>query len=219
MRYVREVKELGDPDLIIIPGTKNTMDDLLWMRQNGLEAQILKYAASGRPVLGVCGGYQMLGEQLFNPQKLEGETEYLRGMGLLPVDTTFTPAKSRTRVKGTVQSEPFAGLHLDAYEIHMGVSEVRGEPFCALDNGKMDGCCRGNVWGTYLHGLFDTGELAEAMIRYLAERKGLDPGKIEIIPRETYVQQQYDILAEGVRKALDMERIYEIMDRYEIREK
>lgn len=216
VRYVREVKELGDPDLIILPGTKNTMDDLLWLRQCGMEAEILKYAASGKPVLGVCGGYQMLGEQLFNPQRLEGDTEYLRGMGLLPVDTTFTPEKSRTRVQGTVQALPFEGIRLDSYEIHMGVSEVRGEPFCLLDEGRTDGCHQRNVYGTYLHGLFDTGTLAEALIRHLAERKGLDPGKIRVIPHEEYVQEQYDKLAEGVRTALDMDKIYEIMDRYEI---
>ena len=219
VRYVRDVKELGAPDLIILPGTKNTMDDLLWLRQNGLEAEILKYASAGGLVLGVCGGYQMLGQQLFNPERLEGDTEYLRGMGLLPVDTTFTPQKSRTRVQGTVQAAPFEGIRLDSYEIHMGVSQVHGDPFCALDGGSFDGCHAGNVYGTYLHGLFDTGSLAEALIRHLAERKGLDPGKIEVIPHETYVQQQYDKLAEGVRAALDMEKIYEIMDRYEIQEK
>ncbi len=217
VRYVRNVKELGDPDLIIIPGTKNTIDDLLWMRQNGLEAEILKYAAAGGPLLGVCGGYQMLGQHLFDPQKLEGSTEYLRGMGLLPVETTFTAEKTRTRVKGTVQAAPFQGIVLDGYEIHMGISQVEGDPFCTLDNGHADGCHAGNVYGTYLHGLFDTGRLAEAMIRELARRKGLDPGKIEIMPHEEYVQQQYDILADGVRRALDMEKVYEIMDRYEIR--
>ena len=216
VRYVREVKELGNPDLIILPGTKNTMDDLLWLRQSGLEASILKYAAAGNPVLGVCGGYQMLGEQLFNPDRLEGETEYLKGMGLLPVDTVFTADKSRTRVQGTVQAPPFAGARLDGYEIHMGVSTVHGDPFCSLSNGKEDGCCKGNVFGTYLHGLFDTGELTEVLIKWLAESKGLDPGEMQIIPHETYVQQQYDKLAEGVRKALDVDKIYEIMDRYEI---
>lgn len=159
----------------------------------------------------------MLGQHLFDPQKLEGSTEYLRGMGLLPVETTFTAEKTRTRVKGTVQAAPFQGIVLDGYEIHMGISQVKGEPFCTLDNGHADGCHAGNVYGTYLHGLFDTGRLAEAMIRELARRKGLDPGKIEIMPHEEYVQQQYDILADGVRRALDMEKVYEIMDRYEIR--
>jgi adenosylcobyric acid synthase len=137
-------------------------------------------------------------------------------MGLLPVDTVFTADKSRTRVQGKVKAEPFAGVQLDGYEIHMGVSTVKGDPFCHLSNGKEDGCCKGNVFGTYLHGLFDTGELTETLIRWLAERKGIDPGEMTIIPHETYVQQQYDILAEEVRKVLDMDKIYEIMDRYEI---
>ena len=218
VRYVREVRDLGDPDLIIIPGTKSTMDDLLWMRQNGLEAQVLKHAAAGKPVLGVCGGYQMLGEQLFNPDGYEGKTAYLKGMGLLPVDTLFTADKSRTRVQGEVKAEAFAGVQLDGYEIHMGVSTVKGDPFCHLSNGKDDGCVSGNVFGTYLHGLFDTGELTETLIRWLASRKGIDPGEMKIIPHEVYVQQQYDILADAVRKVLDMDKIYEIMDRYEIAE-
>lgn len=216
VRYVKDVKELGHPDLIILPGTKNTMDDLLWLRQSGLEAEILKYAAAGGLVLGVCGGYQMLGEQLFNPEKLEGSTEYLRGMGLLPVDTTFTADKSRTRVQGTVAAEPFAGVHIDSYEIHMGRSDVHGDPFCKLDNGLTDGCHKENVYGTYLHGLFDTGEMTEALISHLARAKGLDPSTFEAYSHEEYVQQQYDILADAARKALDMDKIYAIMDRYDI---
>ena len=161
----------------------------------------------------------MLGEQLFNPDHYEGKTEYLKGMGLLPVDTVFTADKSRTRVQGEVKAEQFAGVKLDGYEIHMGVSTVKGDPFCVLDNGKTDGCCKGNVFGTYLHGLFDTGELTETLIRWLASGKGIDPGEMEIIPHDVYVQQQYDILADGVRKVLDMDKIYEIMDRYEIADK
>ena len=155
-----------------------------------------------------------------DPDHYEGKTEYLKGMGLLPVDTVFTADKSRTRVQGTVQATQFAGVQLDGYEIHMGVSTVKGDPFCELTDGttdrKTDGCVRGNVFGTYLHGLFDTGELTETLIRWLAQRKGIDPGEMQIIPHEVYVQQQYDILAEGVRKVLDIGKIYEIMDRYEI---
>lgn len=227
VRYVKDVAELGQPDLIILPGTKNTMDDLLWLRQSGLEAEILKYASSGGAggtgglVLGVCGGYQMLGQQLFNPEKLEGETEYLRGMGLLPVDTTFTADKSRTRVQGTVVCKPFQGVRVDSYEIHMGRSEVHGEPFCKLDgqgsDGESvltDGCHKGNVYGTYLHGLFDTGEMTEALIGHLAKAKGLDPDSFEAYSHEEYVQKQYDILADAARKALDMDKIYAIMDEY-----
>ena len=206
------------------------MDDLLWLRQSGLEAEILKYAAAGGLILGVCGGYQMLGEQLFNPEKLEGDTEYLRGIGLLPVDTTFTADKSRTRVQGTVACEPFAGVRIDSYEIHMGRSEVHGDPFCVLDQPdsesdartegctapRTDGCHKGNVYGTYLHGLFDTGEMTEALIGVLAKAKGIDPGAFEGHSHEEYVQQHYDILADAARKALDIDKIYEIMEKYDI---
>lgn len=215
VRYVKTVKELGHPDLIMLPGTKNTMDDLVWLRESGMEAEILKYAAAGMPIMGICGGYQMLGEQLFNPEKLEGDRNYLRGMGLLPVDTVFTPDKSRTRVKGIVKAEPFEGAAVDGYEIHMGRSDVRGEAFCILEDGRAEGCCKGNVYGTYLHGLFDTGEMVSSVIGSLAEAKGISIGEFEAHTHEEYVQSQYDKLAEEVRKSLDMERIYKVMEDYE----
>ena len=190
------------------------MNDLLWMRQNGIEAAVKKLASSGTPVLGVCGGYQMMGWELSDPQRIEGRSEYVRGMELLPVRTVFDSNKTRTRYRAQVKAEPFRGAELDGYEIHMGKTTVQGEPFCVFDDGRADGCCRGNAFGTYLHGLFDTGELTEKLAEYLCGRKGIDYCRAEPVSRTSYVQQQYDILAESVRKALDMERIYDIMDRY-----
>ncbi|MDD6154486.1 MAG: cobyric acid synthase [Eubacteriales bacterium] len=213
VRYVREAKKLGEPDLIIIPGTKNTMDDLVWMRESGLENQILKLHAKGTPVLGVCGGYQMLGRELHNPDHTEGNREELHGMGLLPTETTFTPKKTRTRFHADVTAEPFAGAELDGYEIHMGVTTVDGKPFDTLENGEPEGCIDGDVFGTYLHGLFDTGELTEKLADYLAKRKGLDISDIKPVSHAEYKEQQYDLLAEGVRQALDMDKIYEILDK------
>lgn len=215
VRFVKTRKELGHPDLIILPGTKSTMDDLLWLRQSRLEAGILKHAASGKPVIGICGGYQMLGEQLLNPEKPEGEIECLRGMGLLPVDTTFTPDKSGTRVCATVKAEPFAGVSVEGYEIHAGESEVHGEPFCLLDNGEKEGCHKDNVYGTYLHGLFDTGEMTTALIQYLAGLKGIDTDGFEGHSHKDYAERQYDKLAESVRAVLDMNRIYKVIEDYE----
>ena len=109
---------MGHPDLIILPGTKNTMEDLLWLRQSGMEAVILKAAAADTPVLGVCGGYQMLGCTLRDPNGTEGGTpgRVLRGLGLLPIDTTFTEEKTRTRVQATVLPDSLAGAQLDGYE-------------------------------------------------------------------------------------------------------
>ena len=219
VRYVDNPTDLGSPDLIILPGTKSTTADLLWLRQNGLENAILKAADRDTPVLGVCGGYQMLGERLEDPNGLEGEYPSLRGLGLLPVDTVFTPEKSRTRVQGEVLADAFAGATLDGYEIHMGVSQVKGDHFCRLENGGYDGCWQGNVFGTYLHGLFDTGEMADRLMSWLCARKGIDAGEFQAVPHEIYVQQQYDRLADLAGEALDVEKIYGIMERYKERKR
>ena len=104
VRYVKNAQELKDPDMIVLPGSKNTISDLLWMRQNGLEAAILKQAGSGKVVFGICGGYQMLGETLSDPLGLE-TSGTVRGMGLLPIDTVFMEEKTRTRVTGTFLTE------------------------------------------------------------------------------------------------------------------
>lgn len=211
VRYVQTAAELKNPDIVIIPGTKSTMDDLLWMRQNGIETAIQKLADAGTPVFGVCGGYQMMGKKLFDPEHIEGRIEEMRGMELLPVETVFTKDKTRTRFKAEVKAGEFAGAKLDGYEIHMGVSKVLGEPFLTLENGCDDGCVCGTNFGTYLHGLFDTGELTERLAKYLCLRKDIDYSEAAPISHSDYVETQYDILADGVREALDMKKIYEVM--------
>ena len=211
VRYVSNAHELGAPDLILLPGTKNTVDDLLWLRQCGLETALLKLAAKGTPVLGVCGGYQMLGQTLDDPTGSEsGRQQTLRGLGLLPTRTVFSEQKRRAQVKATVAA-PFAGAELEGYEIHTGVTEAEGEPFAHYPDGGREGCVQGNVFGTYLHGLFDTGTLTEALAGWLCRRKGIDPSDAALIPMEEYRRQQFDILADGVRGALDMDAVYAAM--------
>ena len=210
-RYVQSAEELHNPDMVIIPGTKSTMDDLLWMRQNGIESAIQKLASSGTPVLGVCGGYQMMGEKLQDPHHIEGDLEEMHGMGLLSTETTFTQIKTRTRFTADVKAKDFEGAKLDGYEIHMGESIVKGDPFLTLENGKDDGCACGTNFGTYLHGLFDTGELTEKLVKYLCDRKGIKYSEAAPISHSAYVEKQYDILADGVRAAMDFDKIYKIM--------
>ena len=213
VRYVQRVRQLGTPDLVILPGTKNTMDDLRWLRESGLEACILKLAAKGTPVLGVCGGYQMLGHTLADPDGEESGTPCtLPGLGLLPTDTVFNAEKHLSQTNATVEAIPFAGSKLTGYEIHAGRTTVAGSPFCILSDGTPEGCVQANVFGTYLHGLFDTGELAEKLTAFLCKRKGLDPAGTQLIPMEQYRQQQFDKLADGVRAALDMNAVYAAMD-------
>ena len=212
LRYVDQVSDLHRPDMILLPGTKSTIADLRWLRQSGLEAAILKAADAGTLIFGVCGGYQMLGQTLDDPTGSEsGRPQTLRGLGLLPTRTVFSEQKRRAQVKATVAAAPFAGAELEGYEIHTGVTEAEGEPFAHYPDGGREGCVQGNVFGTYLHGLFDTGTLTEALAGWLCRRKGIDPSDAALIPMEEYRRQQFDILADGVRGALDMDAVYAAM--------
>ena len=215
VRYVDRAGGLGAPDLVVLPGTKSTMADLLWLRENGLEAAIRKLAAAGTPVLGVCGGYQMLGELLEDPEGVESAQGSLRGMELLPCRTVFAGKKTRTRIRARAEG-PFAGARLEGYEIHMGVTEVRGAPFCRLEDGREDGredgCRSGNVFGTYLHGLFDSGELTEKLAAWLCARKNIPAEAAVPVSHRAYQERQYDLLAAELRKALDMEALWQIVD-------
>ena len=212
VRYADSPRRLGTPDLIILPGTKNTMDDLRWLRESGLEPLVQKLASRGTPVLGVCGGYQMLGEELSDPAGEEsGAPCCLPGLGLLPASTVFSAEKRLSQSTGQALAEPFAGAALTGYEIHAGRTQVMGKPFCRLADGSPEGCVQGNVFGTYLHGLFDTGELTEKLTAFLCRKKGIDPADARLIPMEEYRQQQFDLLADGVRAALDLNAVYAAM--------
>lgn len=224
LRYVHHVSELKNPDMIIIPGTKNTMDDLKWMRQNGLEAAILKAASSGTVIFGVCGGYQMLGETLSDPEGVEAGGK-MAGMGLLPMDTVFKGDKTRTRVKGRVKNlsgdlKELSGTEIEGYEIHMGETFLKGDakPFSEIrdfvkeDKKKDDGAFKGNVYGTYVHGFFDREEAAEGVVKSLGMKKGIDTSRITGVDFKAFKESQYDILAQTVRENMDMERVYQILE-------
>ena len=215
VRYVSSADALCAPDLVILPGSKSTAADLLWLRETGMEAAIQSLAAAGTPILGVCGGYQMLGQRLHDPDGVEcaGTVE---GLGLLPCETVFSSEKRRTRRQAVVLAAPFAGAALEGYEIHNGRTEVHGAaPFCRFSDGSADGAALGNVFGTYLHGLFDTGSLTVALANWLAARRGLTIPEAEPQPRAAYRQRQYDLLADAVRASLDMKKIYEAMEAYD----
>lgn len=214
VRYVSGTQTLGRPDVVILPGTKSTLDDLVWLRENGLEAAILKLATAGVPVMGICGGYQMLGRTLSDPEGTEGGVPgaVVRGLGLLPVDTVFCAQKTRTRVEARALAGPFAGARLEGYEIHMGQTRVEGEPFCRLEDGRAEGCAAGHVYGTYLHGLFDTGEATARLADLLCKTKGIDPAGAAPLSHRAFQEREFDRLAEAVRAALDMDAIYRMME-------
>lgn len=217
LRYVSSARQLGNPDVVILPGTKNTMDDLRWLRQSGLEAAVLKFAASGGAVVGICGGYQMMCASISDPDGVESGGA-LRGMGLFAADTVFQGEKSRTRVDGVVQNaagifEALNGAAFSGYEIHMGKTDGQTDFARLTESGteKLDGIARGNLWGSYVHGIFDSGTFAQKFVSCLLAAKGLDAAQ-GVEDYDAYKQRQYDILADGVRAGLDIRKIYEILE-------
>ena len=223
LRYVKNVNELKNPDMIILPGTKNTMEDLLWLRQNGLEAAVLKKAAEGKVIFGICGGYQMLGETLSDPEHVEAGGE-IKGMGLLPMHTVFKESKTRTRVQGRFPKvegilHTLMGVQLEGYEIHMGESTLSqgAESLTEITDmvkqeSKMDGAYCKNVYGSYVHGIFDKEDVAKKVVEGLGEQKGIDVSNMAGVNFAEFKETQYDKLAEGLRKHLDMKKIYEILE-------
>ncbi|MBR2591128.1 MAG: cobyric acid synthase [Clostridia bacterium] len=205
LRYVRERAQFGNPDMVILPGSKSTIADLKWLRQSGLEGEILRFAAKGNPVFGICGGLQMLGMRISDPLGSEGGGS-IEGMGLLPFETVFNAQKTRKQTTGTFAGvkgmfSSLNGLCFKGYEIHMGQSGA----------GK-DVLQSGNVYGSYIHGIFDENGIAETIVRALYERKGLSFSPDAPFDLHAYKESQYDQLAAAVRAALDMEFIYKILE-------
>ncbi|MDD7641193.1 MAG: cobyric acid synthase [bacterium] len=245
LRYVERSSQLGTPDLILLPGTKNTMDDLRWLRTSGMEAVIQKAHADGSILFGICGGYQMLGKRLSDPAHVEAGGE-LAGLGFLPQQTVFTKEKTRTQVRGRIGQIQGAlagmtGCEIEGYEIHMGETTAcagadTAEKVCAgaEANGsktdrsvplqkltvltdeltgetKTDGAFTDNVYGTYVHGIFDAEGMVPALVRSLAARRGIDLDQIEGLSLAEYREKQFDLLAAALREHLDMEYIYRVV--------
>mgnify|MGYP002991407964 CR=1 FL=1 len=208
LRYVERARDLRAPDMIVLPGTKSTIADLRWLRQSGLEAAIKKATSGGTLVFGVCGGYQMLGRHISDPEQVEaaGITE-IDGMGLLPGKTVFEGAKVQTQTSGVFSGvegllSALNGKRYAGYEIHMGRSEeARGALFSM-----------GNVYGSYVHGIFDEQEVADTILKALCTKKGVSFESLGTFDARAYKERQYDLLADAVRAGLDMPLIYRILN-------
>ena len=225
VRWISDAAQLREPDLVIIPGTKSTMADLEWMRDRGLDRAIQQRRASGTPVLGICGGFQMLGMELVDEHGVEARGT-MRGLGLLPTIAVFAPEKTTRRVVARVEqstalwnandvTEP-----IDGYEIHAGqlvLSEVAGayaRPFAvqSVMSEYPDGCTSsdGLVVGTYMHGLLENDALRYAMLVQLARRKGRT---FVPLTKSTSPTRAIDMLADCVRDSIDMDAIAAMVDR------
>jgi adenosylcobyric acid synthase len=220
LRFVRLHEALGNPDVIIIPGTKSTIKDMLALKQSGMDKSILDCHQKGSAIFGVCGGFQILGSKIHDPEHAESDMESIEGLGLLDYETVFRPIKTTTLSEGV---ERIFGSKVKGYEIHMGEAQVRNEESAFIDlnirNGKayqgIDGIVnkKKSVFGTYMHGIFDSKEFTASFINHIRQRKGLEVKKYENVPDYWECkEQQYDKLAEVVRNSLDMKKVYEILE-------
>ena len=221
VRYVKRASELEGADIILLPGTKNTIEDLNWLKQHGLADEIIRHARRGGMVMGICGGYQMLGERLFDPNHTESRIPEIAGLGLMDFDVTFHETKTTVQSHGTIECSAgwlseHNGLMLDGYEIHTGTNDFRQGciPFLRL-NGRdeVDGVVNaaGNIMGTYLHGIFDTGSFWHALVDHVRKEKGIQDEGGEVLTMEEFRRREYDRLADGVRQNLDMDAVYKII--------
>lgn len=226
--YVRDAEELlaAAPDVILLPGSKNTTEDLLHVRESGLEQAIRRLVDGGTPLVGICGGYQMLGEEIADPHHTESSHDVVKGLGYLPMKTVFAEEKRTVQVAADCPGMEFydgvlMGKGLSGYEIHMGrtvfTAPVR-HPFHLTRQGEnavniWDGALSedGRIFGTYLHGVFDHDGFRRQFLNVLRLHKGLRPLPVQ---RNRHLEKEraYDRLAETVRKSLDMEKLAAIME-------
>ena len=227
VRFVTEANALGRPDLLILPGSKNTIGDLRWLKEKGLDEKIRALAGEGVAIIGICGGYQMLGKSVRDPHETEtGGTE--EGLGLLPVETVLQKEKTRTLFTGKIEDAEgilagLQGVGVEGYEIHAGetvrsdgggsipsdmaTSQEAVHPFTSGGTGF----CRGNIYGTYIHGFFDRKEVLSGVLSAVAKKAGRTVDLSAVRDRSAYLEAQIERLAAGLRESLDMEKIYGIL--------
>lgn len=218
VRYVSSLAALGQPQALILPGTKSTMSDLAWVRAQGFESAIQRLAAQGAAVVGICGGYQMLGRRIHDPEGIESPLPEVAALGLLPVETLFEPLKATHQAAarllgGAGWFASLSGQPITGYEIHLGRTRTpqpwleithRGDTAVAV----ADGACSpdGMIWGCYMHGLFTNTSLRHAWLRSLGW-----PGSSPSAPAAPALQTAFDALATHLERHLDMGRLEAII--------
>ncbi|MHB8844984.1 MAG: cobyric acid synthase [Nitrospirota bacterium] len=221
--YSDSPSEIESADLVIVPGSKNTVTDLLLLKEKGLADAIRRAYDRGTEIIGICGGYQMLGKKIDDPHGAESDQKSIDGIGLLNISTLFGTEKKTCRVEARITGAlPFAGAStasqtLQGYEIHMGTSSgdiglfsVRSSQGNGSEAEALDGSVNGNCWGTYLHGIFDNDLFRREIIDNLRRKKGLPPGTSGLRYRE-FQEQALDRLASVVREHVDMDFVREIL--------
>lgn len=208
--YVTKAEEIRG-DLIIIPGSKNTVGDLLWMRENGIEDAIIQAYNEGAFVVGICGGFQMLGEKIID--NVESKAGEIKGIGLLKAKTTFANQKRTNHLKGEILWEPFKGTGVEGYEIRFGRSRTE-KPFSIIRaiNEKpafeYDGAIGKRAFGTYLHGIFHNFAFTQGFLNMLREEKGLE--KVSL--KEWSIEEEIERFARIVERNVDIDYILNVLE-------
>lgn len=204
--YANEPEDIENADIVIIPGSKNSISDMLYLRKRGFAGEILKARERGKTIMGICGGYQMMGEWISDPDSIESEVREIPGLGLLPVKTVLSSEKETRQVKFRFLDSTAVS---EGYEIHMGRTDS-SRPVVTFEDGNTDGCFVDNkCFGTYVHGILDNLQVVEYLLEpYKNSRSGISE-----IDWKSYKQKQYDLLADFLREYLDIERIYKIIGR------
>lgn len=214
IRFVKSAEELGNPDIILIPGTKNTINALKMLKNTHLDEKIKEAYQNGTFIFGICGGYQMMGSSVFDKNKVESNQTFMEGLKLLDVKTTFSNKKSTIVSKGI---EAIFQKEIEGYEIHMGTEETNYSkviPFIKKENGSFNGAMTTDkkAIGTYFHGIFDNGEFTRSYLNFVRKEKGKEIYEGTLVDYKSYKEKQYDNLANAVRKHLEIDKIYQIME-------
>ncbi|TCO79502.1 cobyric acid synthase [Marinisporobacter balticus] len=227
LRYVMRGQQIGNPDLLIIPGSKNTIEDLIYLKETRLDEEIFRLNRQGKTIIGVCGGYQMLGKKLSDPYETESEIKEINGLGLLDAETVFEMEKTTTQVEAEVIAssknafEGIKGMSVTGYEIHMGQTKLGKESFvlnhikkslgeeASIEDGAIN--ATGNVMGTYIHGIFDNILFTRKILNNIRKEKGLEEKESDLESFSAFKEKEYDKLAKIVRENVDLERIYKIV--------
>ncbi|MGL6098859.1 MAG: cobyric acid synthase [Fusobacteriaceae bacterium] len=214
INYVTSFHELGEEDLIIIPGSKNTIDDLKDIKEKGIAEEIIKLSRKGVPVIGICGGFQMLGDKVSDPYEIEGDIKELPGLGLLDIETVMEKEKVTTQYSGILKNSSgllhgLGDIKIEGYEIHQGVTSGK-EILCTSDN-RMVATLKDNIFGTYLHGIFENYEFTDFILNKIREKKGLEKKNTEM-SFEEYRLEELNKLEVIFRENVDIDAIYKILE-------
>lgn len=213
INYVTSFNEIGDEDLIVIPGSKNTIDDLKIIKENGMGQEIIKASRKGTPIVGICGGFQILGEKVLDPYGIEGDIKELPGLGLLDTITIMEKEKRTIQYSGKLKNckglvEGLDGVEIKGYEIHQGVTESEKETL--TEDKEIVAMVKENIFGTYIHGIFDNKEFTDGILNKIRKKKGLSEKYSEMTFHE-YRMGELDKLEKLIRENINMEEVYKIL--------